>query len=172
MGVDLLISAVALLRDKGSPVVLEIIGGGEILDRLQRRVIAEGLSDVVIFRGFVADFRKALDILASASLAIAPYDVDPDSFSHFADPGKLKAYLSVGLPILLTDVPPNASELQERAGAEIIRPTAQHLADRIDALLGDADMWTARHRAAQEYAQQFDWGDLFRERLGRLGISH
>ena len=171
MGIDLLISAVGLLRDMGSPVVLEVVGGGEILDRLRRTVVAEGLSDVVVFRGFIDDFREVLEILATASIAVAPYDVDPNSFSHFADPGKLKAYLSVGLPILLTDVPPNAHELQDRAGAEIIQPDAQQLAARIDTLLGDADVWTARHRAAREYAQQFDWGDLFRERLSRLGIG-
>ena len=171
MGIDTLISAVGLIRASGKPVVLEIVGGGELLDRLRRRVIDEGLSDVVVFRGFVADFGEVLEILASASLAIAPYDVDPSSFSQFADPGKLKAYLSVGLPILLTDVPPNASELEREAGAEIIAPDAQLLANRIEALLGDSDTWMARHRAAQAYARQFDWSDLFTERLARLGVG-
>ncbi len=170
MGIDMLISAVGLIRASGSPVVLEIVGGGELLDRLQRRVIDECLSDVVVFRGFVANFAEVLEILASASVAVAPYDVDPGSFSQFADPGKLKAYLSVGLPILLTDVPPNASELEREAGAEIITPDAQYLATRIEALLGDSDTWITRHHAAQAYAKQFDWADLFTERLARLGI--
>lgn len=170
MGIDSLIDAVGLLRASGTPVVLEIIGRGDLLDRLQRRVIEENLSDVVVFRGFVTNFDDVLAILANASLAIAPYDVDPNSFSHFADPGKLKAYLSVGLPILLTDVPPNASELEREAGAEIIRPSPEHLAERIEAILGDADRWTQRHCAAQAYAKKFDWADLLAERLARFGI--
>jgi glycosyltransferase involved in cell wall biosynthesis len=170
MGVDLLITAVGLVRSKGTPLSLEIIGGGELLDRLRRRVNDEGLQDTVLFRGFVADFSEALEILASASLAIAPYDVDPLSFSQFADPGKLKAYLSVGLPILLTNVPPNALELEREAGAEIIAPDAKHLAERIEALLDDPSTWVSRHRAAQQYARQFDWADLFADRLARLGI--
>ncbi len=123
-----------------------------------------------MFHGFIAEFGKVLEILASGSVAVAPYDVDPSSFSHFADPGKLKAYLSVGLPILLTDVPPNASELEREAGVEIVTSDADYLATRIEALLGDVEVWTQRHRAAEAYVDQFDWADLFTERLARLGV--
>jgi len=171
MGIDVLIDAVILLRSAGTPVVLDVVGGGELLDRLQRRVADEGLADVVELHGFIPDFDGVMRILASASVAVAPYDPDPSSFTHFADPGKLKAYLSAGLPILLTDVPPNADDLAREGGAEIVPFDSVLIAERIDALLGDPNEWAARHRSAQRYTKQFDWATLFTERLGRLGLS-
>ena len=49
-----------------------------------------------------------------------------------ADPGKLKVYLAAGLPILLTDVPPNAQELAAIGGAEIVPADAGAFADAIE----------------------------------------
>ena len=34
-----------------------------------------------------------------SSVALAPYAPDPDSFTRFADPSKLKSYAAAGLPM-------------------------------------------------------------------------
>ena len=76
------------------------------------------------------------------------------------DPGKLKAYLAAGLPIVLTDVPPNARELEAEAGAAVVPFDADAVADAVARLLDSPDGWRERHEAALAYAARFDWPDL------------
>ncbi|MER3412409.1 MAG: hypothetical protein C4305_09030, partial [Thermoleophilia bacterium] len=66
----------------------------------------------------------------------------------YADPGKLKAYLAAGLPIVMTEVPPNASELASKAGAEIVSFDENALAKGIASVLNSPVEWRARRRAA------------------------
>ena len=66
---------------------------------------------------------------AESSVAVAPYAQTDETFTRYADPGKLKAYLAAGLPIVLTDVPPNARELERRRARSSSRTIAAALAD-------------------------------------------
>jgi glycosyltransferase involved in cell wall biosynthesis len=170
MGVDVLIDAVELLRDRGRPVHADIVGGGPLLASLREAVEHRGLAEHVDMLGFVEDFGEVRRIVSRSSIGVAPYEDSTDTFSRFADPGKLKVYLGAGLPILLTDVPPNVRQLAEDGGAEIVAPTGEAFAARIDELLGDPERWAARHRAALEYRQRFDWERLFDHSLPRLGL--
>jgi len=54
-----------------------------------------------------------LQLLSSASIGLATYLESEESFTQFADPGKLKNYLAAGLPIVMTRVPYNADSLEE-----------------------------------------------------------
>jgi glycosyltransferase involved in cell wall biosynthesis len=155
-GVDLLLDAMRLLPD----VQADVIGSGPLEDALRRRA-----GDNVHFHGFVPDHRDVERLLAGAALAVAPYR--PDSFTQYADPGKLKAYLAAGLPIVLTEVPPNAQELAREAGAELIPFDAEALARAFESGLADGMRWRERHDAALRYVSRFDWevllGDLVRK---------
>ena len=102
-GVQLLIEALALLDP---PIEADVVGRGPLEDELRKAAAQRGLAERVTFHGFVEDHRNVESILAGASVAVAPYTTGGDTFSRFADPGKLKAYLAAGLPIVLTDVPP------------------------------------------------------------------
>jgi glycosyltransferase involved in cell wall biosynthesis len=170
-GVDVLIQALALLAERGENVTGEIVGTGpeeEGLHELARRL---GLEGVVAFRGFVEDHRDVERVLAQSSLAAAPYRPSEDTFTRYADPGKLKAYLGAGLPIVLTDVPPNARELARLAGAEIVDYNAAAIADAIARGLASPERWRERRDAALTYARRFDWPLLLRDALGNLGIK-
>jgi glycosyltransferase involved in cell wall biosynthesis len=168
-GVQLLVEAMAVLPD----VKAEIIGRGPLEEDLRRAAARLGLGERVHFHGFVEDHREVERILAKASVAAAPYEPDPDSFSRFADPGKLKAYLAAGLPILLTDVPPNAQELAERGGAEIVPFSADGLAQAARRLLDSPEAWQSRRQAALLFARDFDWPAIFRPALESIGfVTH
>lgn len=167
-GADMLIDALAVLRDRGAGVVADVIGTGPEEERLRTQVRALALDDVVRFRGFVSDHLEVEKILASASLGVAPYRPGEDTFTAYADPGKLKAYLAAGLPILLTDVPPNASELAREGGARIIPFDAQAIANAVLHALAEPDTWRARRAAALAYAERFDWPRLLDGLLDNL----
>ncbi len=157
-GVDLLLEALAVLRDTG--VAADILGTGPLEASLRAQARELGLDGAVTFHGFVADHREVERILANASLGVAPYRPGEGTFTTHADPGKLKAYVAAGLPIVLTNVPPNAGELAGEGVAEVVPFDARALAHAIRRALDSPDEWRRRSAAALRYAKQFDWSLL------------
>jgi glycosyltransferase involved in cell wall biosynthesis len=170
-GVELLLEALEVLGRRGEPVSADVIGTGPLEADLRERAMQLGLRDTIRFHGFVANHREVERILAESSLGVAPYRPGHDTFTRYADPGKLKAYLAAGLPIVLTGVPPNARLLERAAGAEVVEYNAVALADAISAGLSSAGLWSERRAAARAYARQFDWATLLPELLQKLGLN-
>lgn len=160
-GVRLLPDAAKLLGD----VTFEVIGRGPL-----ERELRDQAGGRIHFHGFIEDYRDVERILAGASVALAPYEPDPQSFSRFADPGKLKAYLAAGLPIVMTDVPPNATELAERGGAELVPYSVQALAQAVERLLDSPAEWQNRREAALTMAREFDWPAILGPALDSIGL--
>jgi glycosyltransferase involved in cell wall biosynthesis len=166
-GVEMLLEAISLLDD----VSADIVGTGPLEGTLRDRARTLGIVDRVHFHGFVADHRDVERLLAESSVAVAPYAPSADSFTRYADPGKLKAYLAAGLPIVLTDVPPNAHELAEEAGAELAAFEAAAIAAAVARALASPDGWRERRAAALDYGRRFDWARLLPDVLDRLGLN-
>ena len=172
MGVEVLLDAGSRCsRCRGVVVGIDVVGGGPLIGQLRDRAAEAGVDDLVTFHGFVADFAEVQRILAAACVAVAPYEESEDSFTRYADPGKLKAYLGAGLPILLTDVPPNAGELAEAGVAQLLPASADEFATAIEHLLDDGTSWERRHQASLVWRRRFDWAALFDEGLPAIGID-
>jgi glycosyltransferase involved in cell wall biosynthesis len=169
-GVGTLIDAIAALARRGAGVQADIVGQGELEPTLRRRAAEADLTDAVHFHGFVPDHRDVERVLATGSVAVAPYATRNDSFTRFADPGKLKAYLAAGLPILTTSVPPNAGELAAHGGAEVVPDDAEAFADAIQRTLASPEGWARRREAALAMAARYDWPTLLDPMLERLGF--
>lgn len=169
-GTTALLDALALLRTRGLPLDLDVIGDGDQLPSLKRQTTRLGLAEAVRFHGYVADHREVERLLADGSVAAAPYLAEESSFTRWADPGKLKAYLAAGLPIVLTDVSPNAQELSREAGAEIVGHTPDELAAGIERVLASSEIWRERRDRALDYVRRFDWPNLFSELFVDLGF--
>jgi glycosyltransferase involved in cell wall biosynthesis len=162
-GVSRLIDAVELLRED---VALDVIGTGVQEAELRKRA-----SGAVTFHGYLDDHREVERLLGESAVAVAPYERSSDTFTRYADPGKLKAYLAAGLPIVMTDVPPNARELEREGGAEVVADDADALAAGISRALASPDAWQARRGSALAYARRFDWTTLFDDLFAKLDIS-
>jgi glycosyltransferase involved in cell wall biosynthesis len=169
-GVGLLLDAMRILADRDIEVELEIAGTGPLFEELQAAAASRGLGHRVRFSGFLDDHRDVEAFLASGSLAVAPYDPTGQTFTRYADPSKLKAYLAAGLPILSTDVPPNAHELAQRAGAEIVRFDATEYALAIERLLEAPEDWRRRRTAALQYIRDYDWNRLLEPAFEQIGF--
>jgi glycosyltransferase involved in cell wall biosynthesis len=169
-GVLPLVRAIALLRARGEEVGLDIAGHGPQEEELRRAAAQSGVADLVRFHGFISDHREVERFLTRSSVAAAPYARDPDSFTRFADPSKLKSYLAAGLPIVMTDVPHNAGELAARAGAEVVPDDAEPIADAILRCLSSPEGWRERRAAALAYARGFDWNTLLAAALAPMGF--
>ena len=170
-GVDVLLEALAVLKARGEELTADVIGSGPLETALRDRARALGLETTVRFHGFVADHRDVERLLAESSVAVAPYRPGEGTFTEYADPGKLKAYLAAGLPIVLTDVPPNASELARAAGAEVVPYDATGIADALSRSVASPERWQERRRAALDHARRFDWPILLGDVLRKLELE-
>jgi glycosyltransferase involved in cell wall biosynthesis len=169
-GVLTLIAALAVLARRGVDFEAHIGGRGPLEPDLRAAAAQAGLDGQVKFRGFFPEHREMEAFLAEGSVAVAPYDTAPGSFSRFADPSKLKSYIAAGLPTITTAVPPNAGELAEQAGTEVVPYDAEALADAIERALGSPEQWVSRRAAALEYARRFDWTRILDEAVETAGF--
>jgi glycosyltransferase involved in cell wall biosynthesis len=163
-GVGTLLAALSTLDD----VAADVIGTGPLEQELREQ--AERVSLDVTFHGYVADHRDVERLLSRSSVAVAPYARTAETFTRYADPGKLKAYLAAGLPVVLTDVPPNARELESEAGAEVVADDPAALAAAIARALASPAAWQARRESALAYARRFDWNALLGNLLAELDL--
>jgi glycosyltransferase involved in cell wall biosynthesis len=169
-GMDVLLDALAIVKNSGGDVSADVIGTGPLEQHLRQRSAGLGLDETVRFHGFVTDHRDVERLLAESAIAVAPYRPGEGTFTSYADPGKLKAYLAAGLPVLLTDVPPNAQALAQEAGAELVAYDPQAIATAIMEGLSSPQRWRERRGAALAYVTRFDWEVLLADLLEKLQL--
>jgi glycosyltransferase involved in cell wall biosynthesis len=171
-GVSMFLAALGILARRGSSFTADVIGRGPLEGELRQQAAALNIADCVTFHGFVKDHQDVERLLATGSIAAAPYEDDPSSFTRFADPGKLRAYLAAGLPIVMTNVPPNAEELAREAGATVASAaTPEAFADALERSSAREDDWLRNRAAALRHAEGFDWPVILGPALESLGFG-
>lgn len=148
-----------------------VIGNGKDLPALREEVKAAGLADHFEICGFVENIEDVISRLRGAGVAIAPYyPFDANNFTFFSDPGKIKVYLGCGLPVVLTDVPPVARELESERAGRIAPYDAAEFASAVAGILGDADYPQIRENA-RRLGARYAWPKVFAEAFARLDTS-
>ncbi len=119
-GIDMVIESLSEIVKKVPGLKFQIIGSGPLEGELKRLVKRKRLDGSVIFRGYFQDENKARELLSKSMLAVAFYQPDRYGLTQFADSGKVKVYLSCGLPVIVSDVPYIAEDIKKyRAGTSI-----------------------------------------------------
>ena len=143
-----------------------VIGGGNYLPELKEIAKNLNISNNVVFTGYIENHQDIEKMLTKCSFAIAPYEKYDDnghlSFSYFADPAKLKLYLSCGLPVLVSDVPYNAKEIENNNCGAIIKNNIYQ--DIVD-LFEDKNKLLKMRDSAIKYSKNFSWGKIFLQAL-------
>ena len=164
-GVQLVLEAIPKITASIPDFHFLVIGGGEYEKDLRDRVKELNIERYVTFTGWIND-RNILDqIMANSAIAVAMYNKEKDSFTYYADPTKLKDYLSAGLPVLLTDVPHNAREIEKNKCGIIIDYCKNQIASAVIELMKNKSRLQEYRKNAVEYIQQFDWNIIFNEAL-------
>jgi glycosyltransferase involved in cell wall biosynthesis len=154
-GCELFVPIIQSLQAKGfDKIKFHIVGGGDI-DWLQEQVKQANLENSIKIYGRIEKTEDIDKILLSSGIAIAPYyPEDKNNFSYYADPGKVKVYLGCGLPIIITDVPPIAKDLQSSKAGLISKYKADKFADSIIEVYNSYDKYS---KNAIIMGKQFDW---------------
>ncbi len=161
-GVEALIEAMPHVIRMVPEARLLIIGGGPRGPTLKALRMRLGLEEHVEFTGVIEDHQQLLEKLSRCALGVAPYGSAANSYTRFTDPGKPKAYLSVGLPVVITPVPAIAHEIEERGAGLLSGHEPHQLAEAIVRLLTAPDYEGYRQRA-RAMAQDYAWPRVFSE---------
>ncbi|KKQ46240.1 MAG: hypothetical protein US63_C0004G0015 [Candidatus Moranbacteria bacterium GW2011_GWC2_37_8] len=164
-GVQLVLDAMPDILKEIHDFKFLIVGGGEYENVLKNKVTELNLENSVEFTGWIKERAQLDQIMSDSALAIAMYDKEKDNFTYYADPTKLKDYLSAGLPILLTDVPHNAHEIENNQCGKIISYNKDQISKTIIAMMKDEGKLREYRNHTIEYIKQFDWNIIFKKNL-------
>jgi len=127
--VDVLIGAVALLKESIPSIRCTIVGRGPEEERLKAQVSSSGLDKNIRFTGFVRDQDEILALLKASRLCVLPST--REGFGMVA----LEA-LACGVPVLTADHPGNAiRDLAEIGGVRAVPLTEKDFAVEIREIL-------------------------------------
>lgn len=119
-GIDLMLDSFLEVQIRYPHLILEIVGRGPYMEAAQKRVLEMGLLDSVVFHGFVDNEKKVDEILKRSLVGMALYHPELSSFTKLSDPGKIKDYLSAGLPVITTSVFPFSGEIAKSGAGHVV----------------------------------------------------
>jgi glycosyltransferase involved in cell wall biosynthesis len=159
-GSELFIPIAKSLIEKGNDKFLfKIIGGGKVLQGLKDDIKSNNLDKYFDVVGRIDKQGDVDKILLTCGVALAPYyPEDKNNFSYYSDPGKVKIYLGCGLPIVITDVPPIAKELENNNSGIISEYNSSDFADKILKIQENYEFY---NKNSVEFGKQFDWNVVF-----------
>jgi glycosyltransferase involved in cell wall biosynthesis len=168
-GLPDLLDALALLREKGSDLALDIYGDGDQRDLLRARIEQLGLSGRVALRGAI-EHERIPSILHGAGLFVLPCVVLPN-LDRDGIPNTIIEALACGVPVVATAISGIPEVVRDgETGLLVPERDPEALARAIERMVNDAEL---RARCAREgpriAAAQFSieatgraLGDLFR----------
>jgi glycosyltransferase involved in cell wall biosynthesis len=160
-GVQLVLRALPLVRERVPAARLLVIGDGPYRRQLESLVRRLDLDEAVEFAGYVESHSEVEERIAESAVGLAVYDPSMASFTEYADPGKIKNYLAAGVPVVTTPVVHSGAEL-ERAGAGVVvdyEVTA--LANALTEILAQPERQRAMRSAAAALGAETEWRGVF-----------
>jgi len=106
-GIQHVIEAIPEILKQIPDFKLLVIGDGDYLDELKKLASSLGVASFISFSGYIEDASLVEDMITRCAVALALYDLYDDdgnlTFTYYADPSKIKVYLSCGLLVLTSD---------------------------------------------------------------------
>jgi glycosyltransferase involved in cell wall biosynthesis len=164
-GLQLLIESFADVVGEIPKAKMVIIGKGELENYLKHRCKILQISSDVNFLGYVENHKEALKRLSLCVVGLAPYEDNENTFTRYADPGKPKVYLSVGLPIIITKVPAISKKIKETECGIVIDYDKAQLTKSIMDILTNDDLAKKLRTNAVKLRDSFSWERVFKDAL-------
>lgn len=162
-GPDLAIEALKIVLEKIPQARLHIIGKEAESDSLRlKKLIQElGLSEKVVFHGFIPDDEEMYSKLRCFYLGLAPYLKIKNSVRWYGDSLKLRAYMASGLPVITTEVPPLGRELARQGAAVLVEDNKKALAQAIIKILSNPGLYQKYRIQAIKFGENNTWENTY-----------
>lgn len=158
-GVHILLEAMPQVLQESPHTKLVIMGKGPMLEEWKNLSVSLGISDRVVFTGFISDEERN-DWLFRASAAVFPSLYEP--FGIVA----LEA-MAMHLPVVVSDIGGLADVVRHQEnGLKAIAGNPSSLAQQITYLLQHPDVATSYADQAYEELKLYDWGVIAQQTIG------
>lgn len=117
-GLDLLFDSLPALAQRFPKLTVEIIGSGPAEPHFKAR--GRKWRGVVKFLGYIESEKEVDKIMRRWSVGLATYVPVSSNESYWTDPSKIKAYLSLGMPVITTRVPYFAKEIKQYQAGGVV----------------------------------------------------
>jgi len=161
-GVDIMIEAMKDIVKQVPAAKLLIIGTGPYESKLRELTEKLGLNNCVNFLG-VMDHDTLFKFIPHERVGIATYKDDKNSYTYYADPTKPKEYLACGLPVIITDVPWIAEEVQKRPMGVVCNYNKEDIVKGCIKLLKDDVFYLMCLKNAIEFTSTLSWDKIYDE---------
>ncbi len=154
-GVHVLVDALAETVRAGLDARVEIIGGGDSVPNLKRRVDELGLSQRVTIEGRFLPHKTVLERVNGASVGVIPNL--PTPLNRFALSSKLFEYVVLGVPVIAAALP-TIQEYFSDDEVQFFEPgSARSLAEALLAVAGDPEGAESRAERARGRYGSYRW---------------
>lgn len=164
-GVQLIIEAAPLVIQKIPEFHIDVVGGGMYENNLKMLAKKLGVENHITFHGFIKTQRELQSLIASCAVGVATYVDSEDNYVRYTDPGKIKAYLASGLPVIVTKVPSIAKIIEKKRCGFAIDYDKNQLAKAIIKLLTNNKMLIEYRKNASLLAKEYNWDKIFEKAL-------
>jgi phosphatidylinositol alpha-1,6-mannosyltransferase len=141
-GHDLVLEALALLKQRGIDIHYNIVGSGDDKARLQRRAGELGLDSLVEFHGYLADEAAEL-VYARSSLFVMPSHVIKRDEELWSGEGLGLVYLEAaghGLPVIACDEGGQKDCVIDGETGFLVPPSPEMIAEKIEYLMQNREL--------------------------------
>ena len=169
-GVELIVEAMALLRDDLPQARAVILGEGDAVGDVQARVSALGLEDRVTMSGVFLPNEQALRAVRAATCGVVPNL--PSKLNELTLSGKLLDYALLGVPAVVARLPVQAAHFDESEVTFFQPGDARGLADAVRWVVANPQAARAKAQRARERAAAYSWPiqrDGYQQLLAELG---
>jgi len=169
MGVDLIIKAIPLILKKLPGVKFEILGDGEEKEYLKKLAKDLGVTNNVIFHGMINDRSKLEEILSDAALGVATFNTNIiDKKIKNADPGKIKDYMLMGMPVITTNAISYSKKIIEGKCGIVVRYNEDSAANAVIKLLSNKEFLKEYRKNALKFIKPFDCNNILAPNVERI----
>jgi glycosyltransferase involved in cell wall biosynthesis len=167
-GVHVVIQAFASLQRKWPELTLRVIGDGEERLALERLAAGLGVSERVVFTGFLP-WTETMSQIRRAVVGMVA--VIADGYGELLLPTKLLEYARFGVPAVCSRLPVIEHYFPPDTVAYFSAGEPAELAAQLDLLLSDPARAREQAERAQEVARTLGWERIRGEYLKALGLA-
>ena len=169
MGADLIVRAMPFILKVIPDAHLEIAGGGDQEQELKKIAKELSIEKSVKFYGFVRDRKKLEEILSDGALGIATFNTDIlDDKVKNADPGKIKDYMLMGIPVITTNALYYHSEITKKKCGLVVDYKPEKLAEAVIKLLSNEKLLKQYRENALAFIKRFDCNTILKPNVERI----
>jgi len=159
-GIHVVLDALPFIIKHIPDIHFSLIGKGSYRNQLEKKIRILGIAKYVTFLGFIDDPIEVDKRLGKGAVGVAMYDPEL-SFVIYTEPGKVKRYLSVGVPVIMTDVSPIAVSLEKKSCGFVCPYDKNMFAETVVRFIKDEEQMKVYRKNALTFVKNATWEEIF-----------